>query len=405
MDDTKIFKLKDIIERLHEGESAASVKADFAEEFGSIAAEELAAAERTLMESGSVTVDQVMKLCDVHAAVFGDSIDAIHGTGKVNETPGHPAFVFIKENEGLLTFLDGPFKTAVEAYHADTGNAGKIELLSALKELSTLDRHYSRKENLLFPYMEKGGITAPPKVMWGVDDEIRSLWKQLIAQLETNGTVLEADLALLEEQVRSMIDKENNILMPMLEGVMDSDAWITVARDSAEIGYAFSGGIEGASPSDATSWYRWNATISGKLDDQGGTHTDGEIVLPSGHMNIEELTWMLNSLPGDITFVGADDRVRYFSEGSDRVFPRTRTIVGRQVAHCHPPKSLAVVEALVADFKAGRKESESFWIQKGGAFILIRYFAVRNDKGEYLGVVESTEEISALRSLEGEKRL
>ena len=123
MDDTKIFKLKDIIERLHEGESTESVKADFAVEFGTIAAEELAAAERTLMESGAITVDQVMKLCDVHAAVFGDSIDAIHAAQKVDETPGHPAFVFIKENEGLLTFLDGPFKTAVKGYQGQIGRA------------------------------------------------------------------------------------------------------------------------------------------------------------------------------------------------------------------------------------------------------------------------------------------
>lgn len=114
---------------------------------------------------------------------------------------------------------------------------------------------------------------------------------------------------------------------------------------------------------------------------------------------------MLNTLPGDVTFVGADDKVRYFSEGKDRVFPRTRSIVGREVAHCHPPKSLAVVEKLVEDFKAGLKDSESFWIQKGTQFILIRYFAVRNEKQEYLGVVEVTEEISALRSLEGQKTL
>lgn len=405
MDDTKILKLKEIIERLHNGEEASAVRGDFEAEFGTVAAEELAAAERKLMESGAITVDQVMKLCDVHAAVFGDSIDAIHGSQKVDESPGHPAFVFIKENEGLTAFLDGPFAKAVADYRSEPGSATIGALLVALKDLSKLDRHYSRKENLFFPYMEKAGITAPPKVMWGVDDEIRALWKLLISTIEESQTVLEAELAQLEEQVRSMIHKENNILMPMLEGVMDKDSWLAVARDSADIGYAFNGGIEGASPSDATSWYRWNATISGKLDDQALKAADGEIRLPSGHMNVEELTWMLNSLPGDITFVGADDRVRYFSEGKDRIFPRTRTIVGREVAHCHPPKSLAAVEALVADFKAGRKESESFWLQRGDKFILIRYFAVRNDKGDYLGVVESSEEISALRALEGEKRL
>ncbi|MFA5447301.1 MAG: DUF438 domain-containing protein [Sphaerochaeta sp.] len=405
MDDAKILRLKDIIERLHRGEDTEKVKADFEKDFGTIDAEELAAAERKLMESGEITVEQVMKLCDVHAAVFGDSIDAIHGKSAITETPGHPAFVFVKENEGLLAFLDGQFKEAKETYLKAHDDSAKTNLLVALQALSKLDRHYARKENLFFPYMEKAGLTAPPKVMWGVDDEIRDLWKTAIGQLGENKTVSEDDLAKLEEQVRSMVTKENNILMPMLEGVMDKDAWITVARDSAEIGYAFNGGIEGASPSDATSWYRWNATISGKLEDEAAQNVDGKIVLPSGAMTLEELTWMLNSLPNDITFVGADDRVRYFSEAADRVFPRTRTIVGREVAHCHPPKSLHVVEALVEDFKTGRKQNESFWLQRGDKFILIRYFAVRNDKGEYLGVVETSEEISALRSLEGEKRL
>ena len=113
----------------------------------------------------------------------------------------------------------------------------------------------------------------------------------------------------------------------------------------------------------------------------------------------------MNSLPCDLTFVGKDDKVRYFSEGKERVFPRTRTIIGKDVAHYHPPKSLHVVQKLMEDFKAGVKDEETFWIQRGTLFILIRYYAVRDAQGEYLGVVEMTEEISELRSLEGEKTL
>ena len=123
------------------------------------------------------------------------------------------------------------------------------------------------------------------------------------------------------------------------------------------------------------------------------------------HFTNEELTWMLNSLPFDLTFVGADDKVRFFSETKDRIFPRTRTIIGRDVANCHPVRSLHVVEALVEQFKNGEKDSESFWIQQGSAFILIRYFAVRNAKGEYLGVVETTEDIASIKELEGNKTL
>ncbi len=405
MDEQKILKLKAIILRLHAGVSSADVKKEFEAEFGSVSAEELAAAERKLMEDGEIQVEQVQKLCDVHASVFGGSVEEIHQGKQVDKTPGHPAFVFIKENEGLKVFLDGAFAKAVQMYKAQKDENSKLNLLAALKTLSSLEKHYLRKENLFFPYLEKAGITAPPKVMWGVDDEIRDLWKLVIRTLESSSEVLEAELAKLEEQVRSMIDKENNILLPMLQGCMDADAWLTVGRDSSDIGYCFNGGIEGASPSDATTWYRWNASMSGKEDFAPKQEDTGEIVLPSGHMGLEELTWMLNTLPGDVTFVGVDDKVRYFSEGKDRVFPRTRSIVGRDVAHCHPPKSLKVVEKLVEDFKAGRKDSESFWLQKGTMFILIRYFAVRNENGEYLGVLEVTEEISSLRSLEGQKTL
>jgi len=405
MDEKKIQHLKTIIEKLHAGVPSDVVKKEFETEFGTISAEDLAAAEKKLIEEGKINVEQVQKLCDVHASIFGGSVEEIHGGQTIEQTPGHPAFVFLKENEGLLAFLDGAFTTAVKAYKSDNNERTRADLLAALKSLSKIDNHYSRKENLLFPYLEKAGITAPPKVMWGVDDEIRGMYKLLIRTLETTGEVLESELARVEEQVRSMIDKENNILIPMLQGCMDNDAWLTVARDSAEIGYCFNGGIEGASPSDATTWYRWNASMSGKNGFVPNQEISGEITLPSGHFTLEELAWMLNTIPSDITFVGADDKVRFFSEGKERIFPRTRSIIGRDVEHCHPPKSLAVVEKLISDFKAGRKDSESFWIQKGSQFILIRYYAVRNNNQEYLGVLEVTEEISGLRSLDGQKTL
>ena len=405
MDDTKILKLKEMIEQLHrQGVDHEVIKEQFKAEFGTISGEELAAAERKLIEAGEIDVEQIQKLCNIHAAVFEGSIEDIHAKD-VEATPGHPAFVFIKENEGLTVFLDGEFTTAKNAYLAAATDDTKANMLAALKSLSKLDRHYSRKENLFFPYMEKVGINAPPKVMWGVDDEIRGRWKNAIRELEADKAVSKAELDELESEVRGMIGKENNILMPMLKGCMDSEAWLTVGRDSAEIGFCFNDGIEGASASDAVTWYRWNASLSPKSEEIPAAELKGLVNLPSGNMSLEELTWLFNSLPMDITFVGADDRVRFFSETKDRIFPRTRSIVGREVALCHPPKSLDVVEQLIEDFKSGKKDSESYWLQKGTDFILIRYFAVRDENGKYLGVAETTEEISALRKLEGQKRL
>ncbi|MBW4829504.1 MAG: PAS domain-containing protein [Clostridiaceae bacterium] len=131
----------------------------------------------------------------------------------------------------------------------------------------------------------------------------------------------------------------------------------------------------------------------------------GEINLPSGFFNIEELETLLNTLPVDITFVDANNKVRYFSENKNRVFPRTKTIIGRDVGDCHPRKSLDVVEQIVDDFRNGRKDTEIFYINKPGVFILIRYYALRNKDNKYLGVLEVTEEISELRKLEGSKTL
>ena len=131
----------------------------------------------------------------------------------------------------------------------------------------------------------------------------------------------------------------------------------------------------------------------------------GKIRLASGEFSVEELTCMLNALPFDITFVDKNDKVAYFSEGKERTFPRTRAIIGRNVSNCHPPSSVHVVEKIVEDFKAGRKDQEDFWIRMGEKYVLIRYYAVRSEQGEYLGVLEVTQDIQPLQELSGEKRL
>lgn len=402
MDQEKKIQLKEIIGKLHSGATPESVKEEFLREFGSVSAEDLAAAEKTLMEEG-MKLEQVQKLCDVHAFVFEDNLQAVSKSKQADSIPGHPAFVFKGENTGLKAFLAKEFEPALASFSKDSSEKNSTALHQAVKSLSKLHVHYQRKENLLFPYLEKAGITAPPKVMWGVDDEIRGLWKVALSDLPSKGKAVLPVVEKLLDQVKSMITKEDNILMPMLLENLDSDAWLTVARDSADIGYCFNGGIEGASPSDAIAWYRWNFSMSGK--EENLEQSGDKVKLPSGNFTLEELSCMLNAMPADITFVGRDDKVRYFSEGKERVFPRTRSIIGRDVAHCHPPKSLHVVEKLVEEFKAGTKDEESFWLQRGAQFVLIRYYAVRSEKGEYLGVMEVTEEISALRSLEGNKLL
>lgn len=395
-------KLKNLIKGLHDGMSQEDARVIFLREFGKISGEELSQAEKQLVEEG-LPITEIQRLCDVHASVFEDGITFLKkaeaGPLSLDQTPGHPAFVFKKENEGIDRFLRETFLPAIAAYEHNGDNTA---LIAAGQAIAKINKHYQRKENLFFPFLEREGVTAPPKVMWGVDDEIRDLIRKLNAQVEDGNE--ETVIALAKEAARniqSMISKENNILMPMMMEKFTDEDWKLIARDSSEIGYVFTGEAEGAAPSDAVTWFQ------AQTGDESNVRVDtqGDIQLPSGFFTVNELEAVLNALPADLTFVGADDRVHYFSEGKTRVFPRTRSIIGRDVSNCHPPKSLHVVESLIQDFKDGVKDEENFWIQKNGLFILIRYYAVRDKNGTYLGVVEVTEEIAGLRALEDSKTL
>ncbi len=384
-------RVKHYIELVSKGHPLDEVKAQFRQEFQDVPADEIAEAERLLMEEG-MQLSEVQQLCDVHASLFEG---AVQQPGE-EEAPGHPLFVFSKENEGIKRFVDTQVIPAFESWQKN----GKAEAFkAALHTLSKIDRHYARKENLFFPYLEQAGVTAPPKVMWGVDDEIRALIKSVHSGVASgNDALVNQDYPVMLDKLLSMITKEEEILKPLLRRHIDENGWKVIAGESDQIGYAFNEGIEGASPSDAKAWVKGGSADSKPRD-------NAPIQLPSGFFKTEELRHLLNTLPCDITFVAADDTVHFFSEQKNRIFPRTRTIIGRKVEDCHPPKSLKAVEDLVAAFKEGRKDSESYWIQRGGKFILIRYYAVRDEDKNYLGVLECTEEISELRSLEGDKTL
>jgi len=276
--------------------------------------------------------------------------------------------------------------------------AGKLASQALLPEIGALlaiDLHYSRKENLLFPYLEQHGITAPPKVMWGVDDEIRALLKDS-AKLAAQGSA-ETGAKLTEAltRVEEMIFKEENILIPMLIDTLSAEEWSSVAAESGEIGFCM------IAPPPV-----WRAKAAPATEARAPVApANGSVQLPTGFLSVPELSRLLDTLPIDITFVGADDTVRYFSQGSERVFPRTKAIIGRNVKNCHPPASVHIVEGIIADFKSGKKDHEDFWIKLGDKFVYIRYFAVRDEAGSYLGVLEVTQDIAPIQVIEGEKRL
>jgi DUF438 domain-containing protein len=382
--------IKDLIAQLHAGKTADEVKQQFEEAFEGVSSFEISAAEQALIAEG-VPVEEVQRLCDVHAAVFKGSIE--EPKVDLTQLPGHPVNTLKEENSALEELIETRIKPKLKSLSGD-----KLEgLAEDFDLLGEIDIHYLKKENLMFPYLEKYGITAPPKVMWGVDDEIRGLIKEVSAMLEQDGT----DLRLLKEKaetaiekVTEMIYKEENILVSMLVEHLTQDEWKNIADESYDLGFCLIG--------DPPRW-----------EPQGEKHPvagepaaeEGRIYLPSGSFTVRELTAIMNTLPFDITFVDKNDEVKYFSQGAHRFFPRTTAVLGRKVTNCHPPASMHIVEGIVSDFKSGRKDHEDFWIKKGDYYIYIRYFAVRDEKGEYAGTVEVTQNIAPIQKITGEKRL
>ena len=383
-----------LIRQLHEGKSVDEVKAQFAEAFTGVSASEISAAEQALI-AGGMPVAEVQRLCDVHAAVFKGSIEEIHSQPQdASYEAGHPLQTLRLENRALERLLDEEVKPRLRAFFLCSGEEEREALLESVRALTKIDLHYSKKENLLFPLLEKHGITAPPKVMWGVDDEIRGLIKAALLALEA-GRGGEAVHSLEEAIAKAgeMIFKEENILSPMLLETLSSDEWAGIAKEQGDIGYFLIAAQPVWAPKGATQ------------QESKPELTAGQIRLPTGVFSVDELTRVLNALPFDITFVDAEDTVKYFSENKERIFPRTRAIIGRKVVNCHPPASMPVVQGILDDFRAGKKEHEDFWIQMGGRYLLIRYFAVRDDEGKFLGTLEVTQDIAPIQAIAGEKRL
>ncbi len=383
--------LKQVITKLHEGKTVEEVKGEFEEAFAGVSAIEISEAEGALVAEG-LPVSEIQRLCDVHAAVFKGSIEEIHRPTDQTQIPGHPANTLIRENRAIERI----WNKFVNPY---LDELTKEENLTALKDglnkLSDIELHYLKKENLIFPYMEKYGITAPPKVMWGVDDEIRAMLKDAIKSLTevSQAAEVKEKIENLGDKITEMIFKEENILLPMLIETLTQDEWKKIADESGEIGFM----VEKVPV--------WNPAKEYQAEIKEEKKEAGIITFPTGLLKTEELIRMLDTLPFDITFVDKDDVVKYFSQSSERIFPRTKAVIGRNVSNCHPPASVHIVEQIVADFKSGKKEHEDFWIKMGEKYIFIRYYAVRSETGEYLGVLEVTQDIKPIQDITGEKRL
>jgi uncharacterized protein len=390
--------LKHMILQLHSGEAPELVKKRLAALLTSIPYDEVVEVEQELISEG-LPVEEVLRLCDIHQLVLEGHIDQ-SGVKLVPE--GHPVDTFKKENNELEKVIERIALLFAEVKLISNADVKEwmVKVHTLLNSLMDVDKHYLKKEYLLFPFLEKYEITGPPKVMWGKHDEIRALLRAAIEAVSTHGEISSdeavaiTDLVLIPavKGISDMIGKEEEILLPMsLEKLTEND-WLAIYNQTMEFGYClYDPQIE---------WKPGNSETGEVIYNSGKN-----IQLATGSFNIDELEAIFRTLPVDLTFVDKDDKVKFFSLGPDRIFTRNRAILGRDVRMCHPPASVHVVEQILNDFRKGIQNSASFWINTHGKFIYIDYYAVRDKAGSYLGTLEFTQDLTRLRSLQGEQRL
>ena len=388
-------RLKELILKLHAGESEDTVRSELLKSLGSIPYGEVVEVEQELIAEG-LPEEEVLKLCDAHSSVLKGNVD-LSVSKKI--PPGHPVDVLVQQNRALKSVTDAATTiiSSLNNIEEEKLQDAILNLIGLFNQLIDVDKHYQRKEFLIFPYLEKLEITGPPKVMWGKHDEIRELLNGSLEILRTK-EITKDDLISSSEiifqpaikGVSEMIIKEEEILFPMLMDSLSEADWFEIQKQSLEIGYCLY--------DPPNEWMPTGIIIDdiNMIEKQGSN-----IQLPSGNFSVEELLAILNTLPVDMTFVDKNDKVKYFSQSRDRIFQRSRAILNRDVRHCHPPASAHIVDKIIEDFKSGKQDRAPFWINLKDKFVHIEYFALSNEKGEYLGTLEVSQDLTNFRELEG----
>ena len=434
----RIEVLRDILLRLHNGESAESVQAEFDEHFSGVSAIEISLMEHELMNSDSgVTFEDVMKLCNVHANLFKGAIKNVEVED--SEHPGHPVQVFKQENLALRAAIIR-VRRIIDNYAKldddDTKEAVLKGLLRQLQLLGQFDIHYKRKEELMFPIMEKYGHDAPPKVMWGVDDEIRELFK--LAKEEAK-KLPNAEIAGVKEkfevfvkEFEEMIFKEESILLMILLETFTQDDWLSIAKDSDTYGYAI------IRPQEEWIPHRENFENTTTIDDSEIIEVtqsemtkviqtpEGEFTITykpkevkeetfnrdtpqkigNGYLSLNQMDLILNHLPMEITFVNKEEIFQYYNNHclEEMIFKRTPGQVGRNVELCHPPKYLEKVKTIMKNLRDRKKDKYEMWFksESRGKFVHVTYAGVYDENGEFQGVLEYVQDIAPYREIDSD---
>jgi PAS domain S-box-containing protein len=393
----KKAQIKEAIRQLQAGVPPEQVKEKFRGVFEGTDSLEIAKIEEELAKEG-MKREEMQKLCDVHMAIFKEQIEKQNP----NLKPTQPISILMEEHrimtkmaEDLMSYANKLLKVSDVRYVEE--DIHQVEHLAS--DLADSEKHYLREENVLFPMLEKHGITEPPSIMWIEHNQIRELKKKLQALIQSfnpaNFGTFKQELWDTAKELGNLLSshfyKENNILFPAALSVITEQEWVDIRQEFDVIGYCC------FMPSELT--------VSPKKEITQTETPAGTMQFDFGRLNQTQLNPLLNTLPVEITFVDENDTVQYFNKPAKMIFVRTKAVIGRKVQNCHPAKNLDTVTKIVQSFKSGKKSVAEFWITLNGRMIFIRFFAVRDAEGKYLGTIEVVQDVTDIQKLQGERRL
>jgi len=304
---------------------------------------------------------------------------------------GHPVRVYLEENLLIRDYIS-------QLQHMNVNE--HYEFIKELfYKLCDVEKHFARKENQLFPYLEKYGWTSPSENMWAFHDDIRAQIKEARKAVDEKSEHMLTPISQACHSLEHIMQVEEGRLLPRAMEMLSEEDWKEFREGDEEIGWMFAVAPsqwpepEYIHPGEDTKRKKLPFGIEDK------THYD------EGYLTPEQVNSIFKYMPVDITYVDENDRVVFYNRGEDRVFPRSAGIIGREVKFCHPPKSVGQVLMILEEFKKGTQDVAEFWIQFKGKFVHIRYFAVRDDNKVYKGVIEMSQDVTDIRALEGDKRL